>query len=61
MTARTADKKSEPTIIDFRPRASDSAPATIMAGARRPVVSDSERLDSAALTWKSRANTGISG
>jgi hypothetical protein len=57
----TADASSDPTIICVRPRDSENAPAMIIAGARKPVVSESGKLLSAALTPNSRANTGMSG
>ena len=60
-TVSRADASSEPTIIDFLPRDSESAPATIIAGASSPLVSESDKLLCAALTLKSRAKTGING
>src|SRR6266436_3971906 len=52
---------SENTITDFRPHASEMDPATRIDTASRPVVSDSDRLLAAGLTWNSRENTAISG
>ena len=46
----SAVARRDTTIMPFRPRDSEIAPATIMAGASRPVVSESARLLSAALT-----------
>jgi hypothetical protein len=61
MTVSIAAAKSDTTITDFRPHASESAPAIRVEAARRPVVSESERLLSAALTPNSREKTGSSG
>jgi hypothetical protein len=44
-----ADANSDATMIVFRPRASETAPATIIIGAISPLVSDRERLLCAAL------------
>ena len=60
-TVSSADAKSDQTMIVFRPRTSENTPATIIAGARSAVVSESARLLCAALTRKSCAKTGRSG
>src|SRR5579864_1835735 len=56
-----AAAKSDTTITDFRPHASESAPAIRTDAARKAVVSESERLLVAALTPNSREKTGSSG
>jgi hypothetical protein len=56
-----AAAKSETTITGFRPHASESEPAIKTDAARKPVVRESERLLSAALTPNSRENTGSNG
>jgi hypothetical protein len=61
MSMRTDDASNDPTIICVRPRDSENVPATSIAGARIPVVNESGKLLSAALTPNSRANTGMSG
>ena len=61
ITVSMAAAKSDTTITDFRPHASESAPAIRTEAASRPVVSESERLLSAALTPNSREKTGSSG
>jgi hypothetical protein len=48
-------------MTGFRPRDSENAPITIIAGASTPVVNDKDKLLCAALTPKSRAKTGMSG
>ena len=48
-------------MIALRPRTSDTRPATSMASASRPVVTDRERLDTEGDTPRSRENTGSSG
>jgi hypothetical protein len=55
------EARSDAIMSGVRPRASDTAPATIIAGASRPVVSDNDRLLCAAVSPNSRANTGNSG
>jgi len=61
MTVSIAAAKSDTTITGFRPRASEREPAIRTDAARRPVVRESERLLSAALTPNSREKTGSSG
>jgi Raf kinase inhibitor-like YbhB/YbcL family protein len=57
----SAEASRESVMIACRPHASDSAPTTSSATARTAVVTDSDRLLVAALTWNVRANSGISG
>ena len=47
---RSADASNEASISGTRPRASEIVPATISAGASSPVVKESGKLLSAALT-----------
>lgn len=60
-SVRAAEEKSEATIIGLRPQASDRAPATSIETANEPVVTDIDRLLTAALMLNSRANSGING
>src|SRR5919204_3051235 len=60
-SVRADEATSELPITDFRPSASDSVPATNRNTANPAVVTDTERLAVAGLTWNSAANRGRSG
>jgi hypothetical protein len=60
-SCRSAEANSEATITGLRPNVSESALASSMRTESVAVVSESEKLLSAGLTWNSRVKIGSSG
>ena len=57
----TEDASTDTTITGLRPMLSVTVLAMSMQTAIRPVVSDSERLAPASVTWNCREKTGSRG